>query len=1023
MRAVAKDCRADEHHQICFSEFGRTGAEQCAETWDPSKHRYALLHLPQLVDGHPDGAGPDARFRHGQRGRKELDAERKYRSVYRTGATGGDTPLSYTASGLPAGVTMSSARRVSGTPTASGSGTVTVTVTDNDADTDTLTFTWIVTAPTTAGNLEVSQNPSTPGSYTVSHASPPALPADTVTNALQYLNTYNLVETPSGGTAQSHALGRGPVSKSFTGKSSGTYAYQLQTCVDTYDFDGSDFVHRSRVCTDSGSSLSVTVDRGPDYSGVTVAAQSWPRNQAIIAFTIPAADGDAPLTYSISGEPAGIGINAQTSELSGTPTANGSGIATVTVRDADGDTDTLTFTWTVEADTSPMFAVDTLPGRTWAEDAATTAFTVPAATGGNVPLTYRLSGEPADIVIDPQTREVSGTPTAPGSGTATVTVRDNDGDTDTLTFTWTVVTPPSVPGRPTGPDTDVDGAYAIAWSASIGAARYELQESLDGGTWSSVSTTGTSTTKSFIGKASGEYLYRVRACNASVCSDWSSLKILFVNLPPTVGFDSTYVVRTGDLGSDGDTDIYLSPLATGTGNVGEFILENDSGTFSLDTSPTVTELAAAQSWTVSTQLPIMLEDVNVDGVWDAYVTGITASSAFGDAVDQIVVSPRTASGAPTGLVAVDADLIDFFESVMAWYEDFGHFDRRVLVGSQIFHGYTTGVFGPDILADCAALWGRCEVRANVQLAQHFGSAANCVAELAYRGIVPRDEQGNVASRWDACNLVVFVIFGVARSEVTVKDFSSVPAGAVENVARLIAIAETGELAYEVEDRADVLEVLVLGGATIVGDQIEERAEEVHQALLNIWAILARRIFPGERVDPESDVVRESDTVYVTRRRVRLVFPIGFTDSQWHLALEYTYPGAAASFLSNLTIAAYEDDGRLVARRNDPSERNNILTATVSSTRFLHNLRLWLALGTADRNYRRCPPFVVYDNPLDAMDDEDKYNSNGYINALVSFVNGAVASVTDEPFQFANYMQGDDPVPREEFLECQFQDIE
>ena len=64
-----------------------------------------------------------------------------------------------------------------------------------------------------------------------------------------------------------------------------------------------------------------------------------------------------------------------------------------------------------------------------------------------------------------------------------------------------------------------------------------------------------------------------------------------------------------------------------------------------------------------------------------------------------------------------------------------------------------------------------------------------------------------------------------------------------------------------------------------------------------------------------------------------------------------------------------------------------------------------------------------DQPLDAEDDEDKYNSNGYINALVSFVNGTVASVTDEPFQFANYTQGGDPVPREEFLECQFQDIE
>ena len=89
---------------------------------------------------------------------------------------------------------------------------------------------------------------------------------------------------------------------------------------------------------------------------------------------------------------------------------------------------------------------------------------------------------------------------------------------------------------------------------------------------------------------------------------------------------------------------------------------------------------------------------------------------------------------------------------------------------------------------------------------------------------------------------------------------------------------------------------------------------------------------------------------------------------------------------------------------------------------MYNQQLWLKLGAADRNYRSCPPFVIYDFPFDG-DDEGKYNSNGYINALVSFVDGTVTSVTDVPFQFANYTQGDDPVPREEFLECEPQDIE
>ena len=115
-------------------------------------------------------------------------------------------------------------------------------------------------------------------------------------------------------------------------------------------------------------------------------------------------------------------------------------------------------------------------------------------------------------------------------------------------------------------------------------------------------------------------------------------------LAPSVGFDGTYVARAGDLGSDGDTDIYLSPLAVGTGHVGEFILRNDAGEFVLHTSPTVAELAAAQTWLVSTQLIVILEDVNVDGVWDAHVGGVSGTAGFAGAVDPIVIAPASAGG-------------------------------------------------------------------------------------------------------------------------------------------------------------------------------------------------------------------------------------------------------------------------------------------------------------------------------------------------------------------------------------------
>ena len=55
-------------------------------------------------------------------------------------ATGGNGTLSYGASGLPAGVTLSPTLQLSGTPLATGSGTATVTARDSDGDTATLSF-------------------------------------------------------------------------------------------------------------------------------------------------------------------------------------------------------------------------------------------------------------------------------------------------------------------------------------------------------------------------------------------------------------------------------------------------------------------------------------------------------------------------------------------------------------------------------------------------------------------------------------------------------------------------------------------------------------------------------------------------------------------------------------------------------------------------------------------------------------------------------------------------------------------
>ena len=142
-----------------------------------------------------------------------------------------------------------------------------------------------------------------------------------------------------------------------------------------------------------------------------------------------ATGGDTPLSYSVSGNPSWLTLSNRT--LSGTPTATGTHTVTVTVTDNDNDTDTSSFTLTVSA------AADLMPSLPAIDDQSATvgtafSLTFDAATGGDTPLAYSVSGNPAWLTLS--NRTLSGTPTATGTHTITVTVEDDDGDTDDDTF-------------------------------------------------------------------------------------------------------------------------------------------------------------------------------------------------------------------------------------------------------------------------------------------------------------------------------------------------------------------------------------------------------------------------------------------------------------------------------------------------------------------------------------------------------------------------------------------------------------
>ncbi len=71
-------------------------------------------------------------------------------------ATGGTSPYAWSATGLPAGLAISEAGVVSGTPTATGASTVTVTATDSTGASGSATFTFqVAAAPTVVSIAEI----------------------------------------------------------------------------------------------------------------------------------------------------------------------------------------------------------------------------------------------------------------------------------------------------------------------------------------------------------------------------------------------------------------------------------------------------------------------------------------------------------------------------------------------------------------------------------------------------------------------------------------------------------------------------------------------------------------------------------------------------------------------------------------------------------------------------------------------------------------------------------------------------
>ena len=119
------------------------------------------------------------------------------------------------------------------------------------------------------------------------------------------------------------------------------------------------------------------------------------------------------------------------------------------------------------------------------------------------------------------------------------------------TSTVTVLLPPSSAPSLSVPASNTTGSYTVSWSGVATATSYNLQEQVNGGGWSTVQSSAT--TSWAANHSSGTYGYHVQACNGSGCGPWSGIGSTAVTIPMPIAingnsYEQSAGATTGTIG-------------------------------------------------------------------------------------------------------------------------------------------------------------------------------------------------------------------------------------------------------------------------------------------------------------------------------------------------------------------------------------------------------------------------------------------------------------------------------------------
>ena len=441
--------------------------------------------------------------------------------------------LNYVAISLPAGLSLNPATgAITGTPSATGTSSVTLTATDTGGLSASSVLGIVVTpnlAPTFSGSLvSATAIAGSPFSY--------VLPTGSFVdpNTGQIL-TYTIAGLPTGLTIN-------PTTGGITGTASATGTNSL-----------------TLTATDAGGlsttgllGLSVVPNVAPVFSGSIASATGTVGSS--FNYTIPTtaftdANTGQILSYSATGLPAGLTLNATTGTITGTPSVSGTNSVTLTARDTGGLSTTGSFSVVISPNQAPTLST-TLTSATGVVGSAfsfalpTGAFTDP----NGQTLTYTATGLPAGLSLNAGTGAITGTPSTSGVSSVTITATDTGsasvGGPLTITinantapaFSGTLVSATGVVGQlfsytlPTGSFTDANGQIL-----SYAATGLPVGLSLNTGTGT---ITGTPTTV-------GNSTVTLRATDTGNLSVSTTLGINIVGTPT---FSGSLASATGTVG-------------------------------------------------------------------------------------------------------------------------------------------------------------------------------------------------------------------------------------------------------------------------------------------------------------------------------------------------------------------------------------------------------------------------------------------------------------------------------------------